>query len=94
LFYIPPHEKLGAVEWTVDYNQVFSIPSAEYPDILANRVLQMTDDARVRFKIKLAWCLGRLTDEELESDHPWVRLNEPTPYPAYGPDPSLGEIRK
>jgi hypothetical protein len=37
----------------------------------------MTDDARVRFKIKLAWCLGRLTDEELESGHPWVKPDEP-----------------
>jgi len=94
LFYIPAHEKLGGVEWTVDYNQVFSLPAAEFPAILRNRVLQMTDDARVRFKIKLAWCLGRLTDEELESDHPWVRQHEPAPAPPDSPNPALGELRE
>jgi hypothetical protein len=88
LFYVPQHEKLGGTEWTVDYNQLFSIPSNEYPAILANRVLQMTDEARIRFKIKLAWCLGRLTDEELE--HPWFRPDEPEAAPAAEPDPAVG----
>lgn len=73
LFCLGQHEKLGAVEWTVDYNQLFSIPAAEYPDILENKVLEMTEDARIRFKIKLAWCLGRLTDEELAVEHPWIK---------------------
>jgi hypothetical protein len=54
LFYIPADEKLGGVEWAVDYNQVFSILSTEFPSIMRNKVLQMDDDSRVRFKIKLA----------------------------------------
>jgi hypothetical protein len=87
LFYIPQHEKLAAAEWSVDYNQLFSIPSNEYPSILANRVLQMTDEARVRFKIKLAWCLGRFTDEELESGHSWIRPTEPEPLSLNAPNP-------
>ena len=86
LFYIPPHEKLGGTEWTVDYNQVFSIPSNEYPAILANRVLQMTDDSRIRFKIKLAWCLGRLTDEEMEKEHPWIAGGDTVEPPAEMPE--------
>lgn len=90
LFHIPAHEKLLGNEWTVDYNQIVSLPSAEYPAILANRVLQMMDDARVRFKIKLAWCLGRLTDEGLESDHPWIRQNEPAPLQPDARDPAGG----
>jgi len=79
LFYIPGHEKLGGVEWTVDYNQVFSISSTEFPSIMRNKILQMNDDSRIRFKIKLAWCLGRLTDEELTLGHPWLVPAGPAP---------------
>lgn len=85
LFYIPGHEKLGGVEWTVDYNQVFSIASAEFPSIIRSKILKMTDESRIRFKIKLAWCLGRLTDEELTLGHPWLVPAEPVPKPP-GPD--------
>jgi hypothetical protein len=90
LFCLAQHEKLGGTEWTVDYNQLFSIPSNEYPAILANRVLQMTDEARIRFKIKLAWCLGRLTDEEIESGHPWIEPEEPEPALPADSSPAAG----
>jgi hypothetical protein len=72
-FYVPQHDRLDGRDWVVDYTQVTSIPATEFPAVLANKVLQMTDDSRVRFKVKLAAALGRLTEEEENSNHPWLR---------------------
>jgi hypothetical protein len=75
LFYIPQHERLNGKDWVIDYNQTTAIPGSEFPAILRRKILQMEDDWRVKFKIKLAACLTRLTDEEREAglENPWVR---------------------
>jgi hypothetical protein len=71
-FYVSPHDRLEERGWVVDYNQVLSIPSSEFPVILGRKILQMTDDFRIRFKIKLATSYGRFTDDEEKSGHPWL----------------------
>ncbi|PWU04162.1 MAG: hypothetical protein C5B51_17325 [Terriglobia bacterium] len=74
-FYLPANERLDGRDWIVDYSQVLSIPVSEFPGILERKVLQMTDDARIRFKMKLAASYGRLMPEEEESGHPWLTQN-------------------
>lgn len=74
-FYIPQHEKLDRKEWVVDYNQTTAIPVREFPAILSKKVLQMEDQWRVKFKIKMAICLARITDEEQKArlEDPWAQ---------------------
>ena|SRR5882724_3086661 len=74
LFYVPARPELNEREWTIDFNQTVSIPSKEFPAIMRAKKLQMEDEWRVKFKIKLATCLARLTSEERAAglDDPWV----------------------
>ncbi len=65
-FYFPSHARLDDTEWVVDFNQVAAIPCSEFPAILNQKILQMEDSWRVKFKIKLATSYARLTDEERE----------------------------
>jgi hypothetical protein len=73
-FHIPAHDRIERKEWVVDYNQTISIPGVEFPSVLSQKILQMDDQNRVKFKIKLASCLSRLTDEEREAglENPWA----------------------
>jgi hypothetical protein len=71
-FYVAPHEELAEQEWIVDYGQVLSIPSSAFPAILKSRVLQMDNDSRIRFKVKLAASYGRILPEEDHLGHPWL----------------------
>lgn len=73
LFYVPSHERLEGKEWVVDFNQVASVPATEFPRIMQRKVLQMKDRWRVKFKIKLAVSLTRLTDDEIQAglENPW-----------------------
>jgi hypothetical protein len=75
-FYIPTHERLEGRDWMVDYNQVLSLSSSDLPNILKRKILQMDDESRIRFKLKIQTSFGRLSPEELASGHPW--LAEPT----------------
>ena len=72
-FYIPAHEKLGGKDWVIDYNQVLSIPGSEFHATLRKKILQMTDEWRVKLKIKLAASLTRLTQDERNAglQNPW-----------------------
>lgn len=72
LFHIAAHESLDGQEWMVDFGQLFSIPSSEFPAILKRKLLQMDDDTRIRFKIRLSSSFARFTEEELASGHPWL----------------------
>jgi hypothetical protein len=56
------------------YNQAVSIPGREFPFIVSRKILQMEDEWRVKFKIKLAICFARLTDEERTAgrENPWI----------------------
>jgi hypothetical protein len=83
LFYIPQRPELGAKDWVVDFNQITSIPGKEFPAILRCKKLQMEDEWRVKFKIKLATALARLTHEEREAglENPWVGKQQPIKFP-------------
>ena len=78
-FYIQSHELLEGREWIVDYSQVLSMPSAEFPEILKRKILQMDDDSRIRFKVKLAASFGRFSSEEQASGHPWLETKPTEP---------------
>jgi len=73
-FYLEAHESLGGIENVVDFSQVSSIPGSEYSSLINRRVLQLADRERVKFKIKLAAYLGRLTNEEVDAglENPWL----------------------
>ena len=72
LFHVPAHDRVDGGEWMVDFGQVFSIPSSEFPSILQRKVLQMDDDLRIRFKIRLSASFARITPEEAALGHPWL----------------------
>lgn len=57
----------------VDFSQISSIPGSEYSNLISRKVLQLLDSERVKFKIKLAAYVGRLTDEEATAglENPW-----------------------
>jgi hypothetical protein len=73
-FYFAPHKVMGAAEWVADFSQVTSIAGTEYQYLLSRKVVQLANRDRVKFKIKLAAYLGRLTDEEhqLGLEDPWA----------------------
>jgi len=82
-FYIPPHPALANCEWVVDYNQAIALPSTEFPGILRKKTLQMDNESRVKFKIKLVMSLARLTEEEREAglENPWLGKQAPIKFP-------------
>jgi len=90
-FPIQAHSRLEGKEWVVDYNQTIAIPGSEFPSIRRHKILQMENDYRVKFKIKLAgwlagWlaaCLTRLMDEEREAglENPWIGRQAPIRFP-------------
>ena len=75
LFCVGAHDRLLGQEWVVDFGQLFSVPSSEFPAILQRKVLQMDDDSRIRFKIRLSSSFARFTDEELALGHPWLTVD-------------------
>lgn len=77
LFHVPAHERLEGREWMIDFGQVFSIPSAEFPAILGRKVLQMDNDSRIRLKVRLSASFARFTEEEWASGHPWLQAPQP-----------------
>lgn len=67
LFYLgdtPPIQEPSIV----NFNKVFSVQQSDYQTILTMKVLQMSDENRVQFKVKLASHFGRPTEEELEKN--------------------------
>src|SRR5207249_9180729 len=64
VFYIPQHTPLPS-ELMADFTRVFSVPQSEYRYTLSQKVLQMTDEARVLLKKKLTYHFARPTDEEI-----------------------------
>jgi hypothetical protein len=72
LFHVPAHASLNEEEWAIDYSQLFCIPAQDLQLALKRKILQMTDDSRIRFKMKLAHFYGRPTDEELSMHHEWL----------------------
>jgi hypothetical protein len=77
LFHIVARDQLNGHDWVVDFGQIFSIPSAEFPAIMVRKILQMDDDHRVRFKIRLSASFARFTEDELAMGHPWLGAEQP-----------------
>ena len=86
LFYLEPSPALNGKEWVVDFNQTICIPGKEFPAVLQNKKLQMEDEWRVKFKIKLAMSLARLTSDERAAglDNPWVGKQQDIEFPSGG----------
>jgi hypothetical protein len=76
LFHVPAHPNLNNEEWAIDYSQVFCVPAPDLSLIIKRKLLQMTDESRIRFKIRLSYFYGRLTDEESAMNHEWMRGRE------------------
>src|SRR5262249_53342336 len=72
-FYISAQPQIDDKEWMVDFSQIVSLPKSEFPAILQQKVLQMDNRSRVKFKIKIAAYLSRITDEEEQENvhEPW-----------------------
>lgn len=52
----------------VDFSLTTSFFSTDYDFLLSQKILQMTDETRVKFKIKLMNHFGRATQEELDAN--------------------------
>jgi hypothetical protein len=63
-FYVEAQPPLPT-EYRVDFARVASIPNTEYDVALKNKVLQLSDEMRIRLKLKLSHYGGRPTPEEL-----------------------------
>lgn len=72
-FYLQPSALLGDIDCVVDLSQIAPVPSSEYPTLLRRKALQLQNTDRIKFKIKLAAFLTRLTDEEAAAglENPW-----------------------
>lgn len=66
LFHIPQHPPLPS-EKMIDYNIIISVPAKDYEYVLGNKVLQMTDEHRIRLKNKMSFNYGRYTQEERDA---------------------------
>lgn len=67
--------ELGPEELMADFSQTACIPSREFPDAMASKVLQLDDRSRMKFKIKLGVFNAKPTDEEVAAnihEDPWV----------------------
>jgi len=82
-FYVESRPELNGREWVVDFNQTICIPGREFPAILQSKKLQMENEWRMKFKIKLAICLARTTDEERASalENPWIQKQRDIDFP-------------
>jgi hypothetical protein len=85
LFYLEPHALIDGKDWSVHFNQAVTLPTSDIDLLLARKVLQLDDRTRAKFKTKLAFSIGKYTDEEHAAglDEPW---NEGAP-PAAGAPP-------
>lgn len=50
--------------YLAEFSHIFSVPRRAYYWLIAGKVAQLSDTARVQFKLKLANYLGRATEEE------------------------------
>lgn len=77
-FYLEPHPSLEGSDWIVHFNQVVTLPTTDIALMLRKKIIQIDDRTRVKFKIKLAYTLGRINDDEFAAgiENPW---QEPAP---------------
>lgn len=92
-FYLEPHELLQNQDWNVEFAQVVSIPASDNNLMLRKKILQLDDRTRVKFKIKLAYTVGRTNDDEEGLENPWLEPapEEAAPQEAIAEAPAPGE---
>lgn len=78
-FYLQPHEFLEGMDWNVHFNQIVTLPTSDIALLLRRKVLQLDDRTRVKFKIKLAYSLGRINEAEIAAgfEDPWQEPQAP-----------------
>lgn len=83
-FYLEPHPLLEGTDWNVHFQQVVTLPTTDIELLLRKKVLQLDDRTRVKFKIKLAYSLGRLNDAEIEAglEDPWQEAGDQPAVPV------------
>jgi hypothetical protein len=77
-FYYGSGDMLGPEELMADFSQTTCIPNTEFPEALSNKVLQLDDRTRMKFKIKLGVFNAKPTDEEIVANilDPWAETTE------------------
>jgi hypothetical protein len=75
-FYYGAGHGLGDEELMADFSQTACILSREFPDALANKIIQLDDVTRVKFKLKLGIFYSTVTDEEEKAGitDPWKEI--------------------
>jgi hypothetical protein len=84
-FYLEPHELLQAQDWSVNFSQIVTLPTSDIALLLKKKTLQLDDRTRMKFKIKLAFTLGRVNEDEINAglENPWAEpAAAPIPPPA------------
>lgn len=78
-FYLEPHALIDGQDWSIHFNQTVTLPTSDINILLAKKILQMDDRTRAKFKTKLAYSVGKYTDEELAAglDEPWNEAEAP-----------------
>ena len=82
-FYLEPHALLEGTDWNVHFNQVVTLPTIDIVLLLRKKVLQLDDRTRGKFKIKLAYTLGRINNDEIAAglENPWQEGVAQAPQP-------------
>jgi hypothetical protein len=87
-FYLEQHALLQNLDWSVAFSQVVTLPTLDIALLLRKKILQLDDRTRMKFKIKLAFTLGRSNDDEINAglENPWANppaapIAPPAPVP-------------
>jgi hypothetical protein len=78
-FYMEPHQGLLGQDWSVNFSQVVTVPTSDVALLLRKKVIQLDDRTRMKFKIKLAFTLGRANEDEINAglENPWIEPAAP-----------------
>jgi hypothetical protein len=97
-FYLEPHVLLQGQDWSVNFSQIVTLPTSDIALLLKKKTIQIDDRTRMKFKIKLAFTLGRVNDDEIAAglENPWAEPiaapDVPAPaLPAPPPAPAPAE---
>lgn len=73
-FYLQPHALIEGRDWNVHYSQVVTLPTTDIDLLLRKKILQLDDRTRVKFKLKLAFTIGRINADEVGAGlrEPWA----------------------
>jgi len=84
-FYLEQHALLQNLDWSVAFGLTVTLPTADIALLLRKKILQLDDRTRMKFKIKLAFTLGRSNDDEINAglENPWaVAATDAAPAPV------------